>query len=1525
MKLVKAELTRFEKMSGNEKKENSHIPLTMYGIAKSAAVDARLVDPGAEDDPNSKTNEAVRQTLRSLKETASYRGTVAIFSDNYQNKASGFNLYDDIREKLIAEGVPADEVAVIRPGMSVKKKLDIFEKVNHGEIRVVLGSTFTLGTGVNIQERLHTLIHLDAPNRPMDYTQRNGRILRQGNLHKEMGKPVRVLRFGVEDSLDITAYQRLKTKGAIADSIMNGKRMMAESMTNRAIEEEEDVFGDTIAQLSGSEYAMLKSNAEKNVRKYESRKKQWEADQTYIHNAKPKLKSLILEAEQRAEANRNFLQAVRQAFPDGKTTEITAGKQTFTAIEEMSDFFKEHNKKSLEKMRQMKEGGEDTHIRELTVSLGGYTFKIRTVLSKDTNRDGGRLFSEVHRSMAYSCPELGLENVPVRQGLLRNVIEDITQNVITGKDYAERAKAFERNARHLQSELEQLLSREGRPFEFEKELAQAKKQYAEYSELMKKEMEEKEAKYAEIDKAVEAASDIAIPEDEDDLMRDSDTSYRAGDGAYTDAEVSFGNDPWAKMGMRRTARQQRAFAARERRRMAERVRNLAERLHLGNVDIVTDASALEGRQRRAKGFFSTRTGKITVVIPNHADAADAARTLLHEAVAHYGLRQLFGEHFDTFLDNVYANAEESIRREIAEMAARHGWDFRTATEEYLAGLAEDTDFERVNATWWHEIKRLFMDMLHKIGFEGFGGVTLTDNELRYILWRSYMNLSEPGSRRSILGEAEDVARQAELKVGDYAGTETGTDTRAAEEETELDRTNAAFNGELDTLTADNADSTILSLGRPSAILRAAGVEDRPMKLYGNKVMKKMRKHGFSISELHDLPNAVANPIAVFDNYRKDGNRAILTEMRMEGKNVLVSVTIGKEGVDADFNIVSSVFGKGNNNIIDWINKKYAKYINKEKALRYLHFSKSSILEASNNKELSSAAKIVETFENPAIEEDNNLLFRDGDAGIDDAANVTRGLRGEYDAAMRKSAFQVREAVQDSMLSLKTLMDIMQKHSGKKEIADWENAYMAENALSSRNKAEQDEYMRRYYLPMVEAMRGLKKEGLEEKDISRYAMAKHGIERNREMAVRAALTGKDGKTDGARLSEWHARKRDIREDDGLTTWRGKQEAMDAVAVREFGADLDARDYSGLAAIEDTEDVAEARARAYDDVERTEAGHDMKPLGDALRAATTATLDKLFTSGMIDAKSRDAIGGMYDYYVPLRGFDETTAEEVYAYIRNERRGTGGSPLKRAKGRVSMADSPFAHIMSMAGSAIMQGNRNLMKQKFLNFVLNRPSDLVSVSDMWITRDPATDEWVAAFPQIPEDATPEEVADIVRQFNENMQNEAESGNPDVRRVSGKTADIPYRTLGRQMSEHQVIVRRGGREIVLTVNGSPRAAMALNGMTNPDSDYSGMWGGMKKSAEYVNRQLSAWYTTRNPDFMASNFVRDALYTNSMVWVKESPRYAMRFHRNFVKFNPAKMAELFHKMRVLQAVSGRSATHFNRKFIFRKVHPEQDD
>lgn len=274
-----------------------------------------------------------------------------------------------------------------------------------------------------------------------------------------------------------------------------------------------------------------------------------------------------------------------------------------------------------------------------------------------------------------------------------------------------------------------------------------------------------------------------VTENSETSQGSAENNFREGKGELSDDMLSYLNDPMAQMmGKPRGTKKQRAqFAERERGRMQAHAEKLVERLHLTNVEIVTDALQLEGKQRTAKGFYNKRTGKITIVLPNHASTADVEQTLLHEAVAHYGLRQLFGEHFDDFLDMVYRNAEEGIRRKIAEASAKHGWNVRTATEEYLADLAERTDFEHASPQWWAKIKGFFLDMLRGLGFEAMDGQTLTDNELRYVLWRSYENLTEPGKYPTFIAEARDVAKQHALQVGRFAPTETAG-SRVAENE-----------------------------------------------------------------------------------------------------------------------------------------------------------------------------------------------------------------------------------------------------------------------------------------------------------------------------------------------------------------------------------------------------------------------------------------------------------------------------------------------------------------------------------------------------------------------------------------------------------------------------------------------------------------------------------------------------------------------------------------------------------------------
>ena len=237
--------------------------------------------------------------------------------------------------------------------------------------------------------------------------------------------------------------------------------------------------------------------------------------------------------------------------------------------------------------------------------------------------------------------------------------------------------------------------------------------------------------------------------------------------------------------------------------------SVVQNLHLNNVEIVPDGSSLNGEQATAKGFYNKRTGKIVVVVSNHTDIADIEKTVLHEAVAHHGLRELFGDNFDNFLDTVFAKADIETRQQIAHLAAKHGWNVRTATEEYLASMAEDTNFEQIKPTLWQRIKQLFGEIMSAFGLHH---ANITDNDLRYILWHSYKNLQNSG-KHSILDKAENIAMQYRLKVGNY--TDKFTD--------ELNAVNERFNEELSNLTEENADKVTLWLGKPSKVLLAAGV------------------------------------------------------------------------------------------------------------------------------------------------------------------------------------------------------------------------------------------------------------------------------------------------------------------------------------------------------------------------------------------------------------------------------------------------------------------------------------------------------------------------------------------------------------------------------------------------------------------------------------------------------------------------------------------------------------------------------
>ena len=1773
MKFVRKRLEEFENMSGKEKKENSAIPLTMYGIAAAAAVDPRLVLKDAADEQYSKTNETVRQTLRSLKDSEKYHGTVAIFADHYQNASTGFNLYEDIRNKLIKAGVPAEQVVVIKSGMTVKKKLDIFDKVNRGEIRVIMGSTFTLGTGVNIQERLHTLIHVDAPNRPMDYTQRNGRVIRQGNLLKKWGIPVRVLRMGVEDSLDVTAYQRLETKGAIADSIMHSKDMIANSMSNRVLEEESDIFGDTVAQLSGSEYALKKNEAERELRRLEGRKKQWEFDQIYIHSRKPLLEERIKKVQAFADRQKTRLDGIKKTFPDGKFKKISIGKHSFASVADMEDYFKNYNKKVIENQEKIRDEDSPEGLinMDLAINIDGYNFVAHTEILN--------YLGSVSRTMTYSCDELGIKDEQARQGYLKNAINDIIDNVVSGKRFEESISRQEAEITKDKADIQELDKREGKSFAEEDKLVRAKELFEEYSEKMKEEMEKKEAKYAKLDKEVDDLDEDAFSSSEDDeeddnLYRDAtedesawldsqetvkvyramqvidgklyppmmaavkgklvvprelgtwevaderediikftktnkngdvvgyvdldkgskdatgkkatvtrDVAYnpywhtsrsplndqfssawirpnivtvevevpvselssgyrakfskdpvgetdwhagpvtkqlvdqgheprkvilsrydkpvrvlsnaevadriasyvrgydvvipenvvtpqvkvelekrgvkigepkgvkkseqikeaiekglsvvndvnREGDGIISDADISLLNDPMSRMmgESRFTPEQQEKFAAMERERMARHVDELAEKLHLNNIEVVTDASTLTGKRKKAKGFYNRHTGKITIVVENHRDIEDIEQTVLHEAVAHYGLRQLFGTHFDDFLDNVFNYAEEGIRREIVNLAKKHSWDFRTATEEYLAGLAERTNFERaMESGWWQTIKRVFLNMLHSIGLKGYQGETLTDNELRYILWRSYENLAEPGRYRSIMGEAADITKQMELGVGNYAKPSTSGGTMVAEEiskEAAVNNINDTFNNELQQqIDGVLPEGHIYKMGKPGKILLSTGVPDLPVQMSATRLMQKATSYGhdFDLSEVKDLVKALQNPIAVFAYGNKTKAQNIIIPLQKDGKNFIVGLSLKPtvNGKTLEINSIRNVFPKNNSEWLNWISQGKALYLDKEK-IQALIDQQRTILADVDYLDLDSVAKIVENFDNP-VKNDENLsegdeLFRDG--GDKDVSHVPDAVvSGMYEESVKDTRDQTMlgalasglwtkdgrlrwknkfaESYLDYSRSVKALQDALTKKRGV-DVRWFEDAWKALNAKSSIDEREIDVMSRtlsaplgRWIADMVKRSEG--KYSLD--DIEAYLNAKHGLERNSYMAEKALndeLEHIRAKSEAKALDEGFSK-----EDAAAIAEKDVEDARDEKLedVR--------RDYSGLTALFDPKgegksiDELEADARKYvDEVERTFDDYTVRTLWKMVNALNGYSLKKSYECGLISKRQYDEVDKMYNYYVPLRGWHDGYAGDVYNYVS---RGSDGgmieSVIKKAYGRTSRAGNILGTMAAMANTAIVMGNKNKVAQTFMNLALNNEdSGMFTVSEAWYEQNASDGTYTLVTPEsrLREDMSADEVATVIADWEDEMQEKASNGEALVR--SGHFAkDFRYNLEGWKEKQHCVRVLRNGKEYMVYINGNPRATQAINGLLNPDYSKGVAENYLRKYMRYKAKVQ----TSLSPLFLLSNLQRDTLTAVGGSFAKYGSGYALSVSNNLVK-NSGDIFKLFWKDR----------------------------
>lgn len=496
---------------------------------------------------------------------------------------------------------------------------------------------------------------------------------------------------------------------------------------------------------------------------------------------------------------------------------------------------------------------------------------------------------------------------------------------------------------------------------------------------------------------------------------------------------------------------------------------------------------------------------------------------------------------------------------------------------------------------------------------------------------------------------------------------------------------------------------------------------------------------------------------------------------------------------------------------------------------------------------------IDRYFDEGIKPESNVRFSLSGDGTVEAYNKAVNMTGRtFNVGGREvkpgiTRYNFQEAFQDAILSVKKLQQVVERHFGIK-LPTRENAWMYENRLSSINMHERKSFIDKVYEPMMKIADRIMKRGVKEKELNAYLICKHGLERNQVFA-----------------------QRDANEEANEIVRNGGTPDMQQLIDK-----YRQRDYSGLTGVTgiqgDITDIEVEAQRIVDEFEQRH-GQLCDELWDAIRKATQWSLRKSYQSGMMSAATFDHVRNMFQYYVPLRGWSETTAEDVYSYMMGEH-GAFNGVLKKAEGRTSVADDPLATIGNMAESALIQGNRNLLKQHLLRMAQNHPTDVCQVRDVWLVEGPGG-VWEPHWPNIPEDATPDEIDQILQDHEADMQQLEASG--QAKRVRNNL-DIPYRIDPKHVPEHAVVAKVAGVDHVIYINGNPRAAQAINGQTGAGR---GTKSGFSRLIDFIFGDVKRFYssvlTSLNINFSGANFVRDLPHAYAMTFMKQGPLKAAEY------------------------------------------------
>ena len=507
----------------------------------------------------------------------------------------------------------------------------------------------------------------------------------------------------------------------------------------------------------------------------------------------------------------------------------------------------------------------------------------------------------------------------------------------------------------------------------------------------------------------------------------------------------------------------------------------------------------------------------------------------------------------------------------------------------------------------------------------------------------------------------------------------------------------------------------------------------------------------------------------------------------------------------------------------------------------------------------------------------------------------------YHRALNEHGYMFTESYMDNMLSLQKLMLAIVPGKKIEDIASSENPYMLQNTMqgkmSTMAQRFNDDVMEPLNKVMAKALDAFDGKNQTEKtrSFNLYMIAKHGLERNRVFFVRDYIRDLEPSDAEILQRQWDAEKKDLGDKlrNGQIDLKEYYETMDEWIRNNVDMDYNAGeyDYSGFHGLQEIDD----KKAPYDDAEAIQSVMDSESkmedikngsvadLWSKINTATRYSLDIEYDGGMLTKENHDHVSEMFDWYVPLRKYDEATAEDMYGYVSENGDATTyiGPALMKAKGRKSLSNvNVLAQIGAMGNMSISRYGNNAVKMAFARFIRsNGGQGLVTETNLWVEKKGVDNNgnpiWEEAYPKIPENATADEISKIVSDFETDMKTKQANG--EARNLSNR-GHIGFKfERAKDRDQHFVDVMIAGKTHRFVVNGNPRAAQALNGLLEHKA------GGVGRVFAAISRFMAQTCTSYNPEFVMRNMIRDFEFASSNLLAKEGLKYTKVFEKYYAQ------------------------------------------